>query len=117
MQAPKRLPTKQQLDHMFFKLNTPVVLTALLLLFGSGCSTTSTGAVSAGPDTFVISRQAGALPSGREPLLPETLAEASSTCASMKRTLKVISTAENPGPYIFGNYPKATVVFSCLQSQ
>ena len=92
--------------------------TAQLLLLASalacvGCATTSTGAVSAGPDTFVVSRQAGALPSGREPLLSEALAEASATCAGMKKTLKVISTTENPGPYIFGNYPKATVMFSC----
>ena len=88
----------------------------LLILFAalfSGCATTSTGAVSAGPNTFVVSRQAGAFPSGREPLLTEALAEAAATCASLNKTLKVISTAENPGPYILGNYPKATVMFSC----
>jgi len=84
-----------------------------LVVFLTGCATTSTGAVSAGPDTFVVSRQAGAFPSGREPLLTESLAEAAATCASLKKTLKLISTVENPGPYILGNYPKATVVFSC----
>lgn len=88
-----------------------IALVPLLLV--AACATTSTGAVSAGPDTFVVSRQAGAFPSGREPLLTEALAEATATCASQKKTLKVISTTENPGPYIFGNYPKATVVFSC----
>jgi hypothetical protein len=88
-------------------------LLALPLIFVSGCATISTGAVAAGPDTFVVSRQAGAFPSGREPLLTEALAEAASTCSSMKKTLKVISTTENPGPYILGNYPKATVMFSC----
>ncbi len=92
-------------------LNT--VFLFVLLAFASGCATTSTGSVAAGPDTFVVSRQAGALPSGREPLLTEALAEAASTCGSLKKTLKVISTAENPGPYILGNYPKATVMFSC----
>lgn len=79
----------------------------------AGCATTSTGAVSAGPDTFIVSRQAGAFPSGREPLLTEALSEAAATCASLKKTLKLVSTTENPGPYILGNYPKATVVFSC----
>lgn len=89
-------------------------LTVLLAVFViSGCATTSTGPISAGQDTFVISRQAGAFPSGREPLLTETLSEASATCAGMKKNLKVISTTENPGPYILGNYPKATVMFSC----
>ena len=86
----------------------------LLPLLVAGCVTTSTGAVSAGPNTFVVSRQAGAFPSGREPLLTEALAEAAATCGSLKKELKLISTAENPGPYILGNYPKATVVFSCL---
>lgn len=87
-----------------------VVLVVVTL---AGCATTSTGPVSAGQDTFVISRQAGAFPSGREPLLTETLSEATATCAGMKKNLKVISTTENPGPYILGNYPKATVMFSC----
>lgn len=76
-------------------------------------STTSTGPVVAGPDTYVISRQAGLFPSGREPLLTEALGEAAATCGSLKKTLKVISTTENPGPYVLGNYPKATVMFSC----
>lgn len=93
-------------------MKLPVLLSFIAIL--AGCATTSTGAISAGPDTFVVSRQAGALPSGREPLLAEAIGEATATCAAMKKTLKVLSTAENPGPYIFGNYPKATVVFSCL---
>lgn len=80
----------------------------------TGCATNSTGSVSAGPDTFAVSRQAGAFPSGREPLLTEALSEAAATCGSLKKTLKLITTTENPGPYILGNYPKATVVFSCL---
>ena len=86
------------------------VVAALALV---GCATSSTGPISAGPDTFVVSRQAGAFPSGREPLLAEALAEASAKCASLGKTMKLVSTAENPGPYILGNYPKATVIFSC----
>lgn len=88
-----------------------VVLSALLF---SGCATSSTGALSAGPGTYVVSRQAGAFPSGREPLLAEALAEAGAKCASMSQTMKLVSSTENPGPYVLGNYPKATVVFSCL---
>lgn len=61
----------------------------------------------------LVSRQAGAFPSGREPLSAEALAEASAKCASLGKTMKLVSTAENPGPYILGNYPKATVIFSC----
>ncbi len=89
----------------------------ILITLGSsllaGCATNSTGPEAAGPGTYIISRQAGAFPSGREPLLSEALAEATATCASQKKALKVISTNENAGPYILGNYPKATVMFSC----
>lgn len=88
-------------------------LTTIGLSLLTGCATTSTGPVAAGPDTYIISRQAGAFPSGREPLLSEALAEATATCGGQKKTLKIISTNENAGPYILGNYPKATVMFSC----
>jgi len=79
----------------------------------AGCATTSSGPLPAGQDTYVVSRQAGAFPSGREPLLAEALGEAGAKCASLQKTMKLISTTENPGPYILGNYPKATVIFSC----
>jgi hypothetical protein len=94
------------------KIQLALVLTAVICF--PGCATTSTGSVTAGPDTFVVSRQAGAFPSEREPLSTEALSEAAATCGSLKKTMKLVSTTENPGPYILGNYPKATVVFSCL---
>lgn len=90
-----------------------LILTTISVWFLTSCATTSTGPVAAGPDTYIISRQAGAFPSGREPLLSEAVAEATATCAGQKKALKIISTNENAGPYILGNYPKATVVFSC----
>jgi len=94
-------------------MKTKILLSSFIIFFLSGCATTSTGPIAAGPDTYVISRQAGALPSGREPLLSEALSEATATCAAMKKTLKILSTSENSGPYILGNYPKATIIFSC----
>lgn len=87
-----------------------LIVSCLIL---SGCATSTTGALPAGPDTFVVSRQAGAFPSGREPLLAEALAEAGSKCTSMGKAMKLVSSTENPGPYILGNYPKATVTFTC----
>lgn len=87
------------------------VLAILLAL--TGCATTSTGPIAAGTDTFIVSRQAGAMPSGREPLLAEALAEARDKCASLGKPMQMLSTSENPGPYILGNYPKATVTFAC----
>ncbi len=88
-------------------------IAAVGVLFLAGCATTSTGPMSAGPGMFVVSRQAGAFPSGREPLLAEALAEANAKCAELSKRLKLVSTHENPGPYVLANYPKATVVFAC----
>jgi hypothetical protein len=91
----------------------PIIIIAVAF-FVTGCATTTTGAVSAGGDTFVVSRQAGAFPSGREPLLTEALGEANAKCSSLNKQMRLVSTTENPGPYILGNYPKATVIFTCL---
>lgn len=93
---------------MFSKIVLSFAVIAL-----SGCAGTNTGAMAAGPGTYVLSRQAGALPSGKEPLLAEALAEGNEKCASMGKSMKLVSTSENPGPYILGNYPKATIIFSC----
>ena len=84
-----------------------------LLLAVSACATTTTGPVPAGPDTFMISRQEGAFPTGREPLLAEAIEGANKHCASLDKKMKLVSTNENSGPFVLGNYPKATVVFSC----
>ena len=61
-----------------------------------------------------MSRQEGALPSGSEPLLQEVLEQANNFCKSLEKELEVIDTHENQGPFIFGNYPKATIRFKCL---
>lgn len=91
------------------KLVLPIVLPFML----AACATESTGPVSVGSGTFVVSRQAGAFPSGREPLLVDALAEAKTKCVSIGKSVKLISQTENSGPYIMGNYPKATIVFAC----
>ncbi len=88
-----------------------LILPAALMVVG--CAQTNTGPLPAGKDTYVISRQAGAFPTGKEPLLAEALAEANVKCDSEKKKINLLSTTENAGPYILGNYPKATVVFKC----
>ncbi len=86
------------------------VITIFLLV---GCAQTNTGPMPAGRDTYVISRQAGAFPTGKEPLLAEALMEANAKCDAEKKKMNLLSTNENSGPYILGNYPKATVIFKC----
>ena len=99
-------------DKMTKILYFPVIVVATIL---AGCATTTTGPVAAGKNTYVISRQEGAFPSGDEQLLAEAIGEANNFCSSLNKVVKLINTHENSGPYIFGNYPKATVTFSCVE--
>ena len=89
-----------------------VTATAILL---SGCATTTTGPTHVGGDTYIVSRQEGAFPTGNKPLLTEAITEANKFCTKKEKTVKLINSHENPGPYILGNYPKATVTFSCIE--
>jgi len=94
---------------MFKKLSFALIT----ILSISGCATKTIGPTPAGENTYVIARQEGAFPSGDEPLLAEALGEASRFCGSLNKVFKLLNTHENPGPYILGNYPKATVTFEC----
>ena len=87
------------------------VLIACYILFLSGCAGTNSGVVPVGNGTFTVSRQAGAFPSGKEPLLAEALVEANVMCLSLLKSIKIISTIENM--QAIGNFPKASVIFSC----
>ena len=80
-------------------------------LFLAGCAANNSGVIPVGNGTFMVSRQAGAFPSGKEPLLAEALAEANGMCSSLRKSIKIITTNENM--QAIGNFPKATVVFSC----
>ncbi|PQJ60645.1 hypothetical protein BTO10_14965 [Vibrio chagasii] len=90
------------------------IFLGLSLLALAGCSTTTTGPTPSGKDQYVMSRQEGAFPSGSEPLLQELLEQANNFCKSLDKELEVIDTHENQGPFILGNYPKATIRFKCL---
>ena len=92
-----------------------VVCLSIFTLLSIGCATTtSSGPIPAGEDTWMLSRQVGAFLTGREPLLEEALAESRAFCSSMGKSFKLVDSHQNQGPYILGNYPKATITFSCL---
>lgn len=81
----------------------------------TGCATITTGPTLVGDNTYIVSRQEGAFPSGNKPLLSEAVIKANVFCSTKEKTVKLINTHENSGPYILGNYPKATVTFSCIE--
>ncbi len=88
---------------------------SFLTLLTASCATITTGPISAGKNTYVMSRQEGAFPSGDEPLLAEVISQANIFCKNQDREIKLINSHENSGPYILGNYPKATITFSCIE--
>ncbi len=89
----------------------------LIFLSVVGCATKTTGPIPAGENTYIISKQEGALPTGNKPLLSDSLTEGNQFCSNQGKSFKLIKTHENPGPYIWGNYPKATVTFECVDKK
>jgi len=51
--------------------------------------------------------------SGLGTLKADAMKEANDYCTSQEKALKVISTEEAEPPFIFGNFPKAEVQFTC----
>ena len=88
-----------------------VLVVPLVLL--TACAANS-GVVPAGPDTYLVSRQAATGFSGSGTLKADALREANEYCASQKKQLKVINTTEAQPPFVLGNFPKAEVEFMCL---
>ena len=85
-----------------------VLLNCVLL---TSCASSSSGPISVGKDTYILSRQSGAFSTGNEPLLVDAINESKTTCVSQGKKFKLISTSENT--QLIGNFPKATVTFSC----
>jgi len=98
------------------KCETPMkklYLVMIALLFLAGCATKS-GVVSAGPDTYLVNRQAKTRLANLENLKAEALQEASEYCLSQNKNIRVVKTSVSPAK-IFGNLPRAAVQFMCLE--
>lgn len=90
-------------------------LIIISVILTTACSTTTIGPTPVGKDKYVMSRQEGAFPSGDEPLLQEILEQAGRFCKSLDKNLELSESHENSGPFIMGNYPKATITFECIE--
>lgn len=82
----------------------------------SGCATNSE-VVPIGPDTYMVSHQAGSGFSGAGTIKAETIKEANEYCTKQNKFFRVTNTSESQPPYVFGNYPRAEVQFMCLDSK
>lgn len=86
-----------------------------LALLATGCATNS-GIIPIGTDTYMVTRQAATGFSGSGNLKAEAFQEANAFCASQRKSLQVVNTAEAQPPFVFGNFPKAEVQFMCLNA-
>ena len=89
----------------------------LLSLFAGGallcgCAANS-GVISTGQNTFVVSRQAATGFSGSGNLKAEALSEASQYCTNQQKSVSVVNVREAQPPFLWGNFPKAEVQFTC----
>ena len=90
-----------------------LLLAIIVLISISGCATKTIGPLVAGKNTYIISREEGAFPTGNKPLLKEALQEADNFCSSLDKVVKLIDTEQHR--QIIGGFPKATVTFSCVE--
>ena len=91
-----------------------LIAIVISMLTTSGCATKTIGPLVAGKNTYIISREEGAFPTGNKPLLKEALKEAENFCSSLDKIFKLIDTEEHR--QIIGGFPKATVTFSCIEN-
>lgn len=83
-----------------------------LLALISACTSTSV-ALPAGNNTYVISSDAGLISPDKGELINQTIVQANQTCANFGKGVKVISTTEKVIPSIWTDVLRATVTFKC----
>jgi len=91
-----------------------IILIAFSTINLTSCATKTIGPLVAGNNTWIISREEGAFPTGNKPLLKEALEEATNFCKNLEKELKLINTEESR--QIIGAYPKATVTYTCIDT-
>lgn len=86
---------------------------AVLSLALSGCAS-HTGIVSMGPDTYMIAKQQATGFPGLGNLKAEIITEGVTRCSGEGKKFELVSNQESQPPYIFGNYPRAEIIFRCV---
>ena len=86
---------------------------AAMASIGAGCAANS-GVVPIGPDTYMISRQAGSGFSGMGTLKAKAFKEAAAFCDERSQVMQVVRTDDAQPPYVLGNFPRTEIQFMCL---
>jgi hypothetical protein len=95
----------------------PMKVKKYLIIVGAllaGCAS-DPGVAPVGPNTYLISRQAATGFSGLGGLKVKALREAAAYCEQRGRMIDILHTKDSKPPYIFGNFPRTEITFSCLK--
>ena len=90
-----------------------ILMISLLVL--AGC-TTKSGVVSGGPDTYLVTNQAKTNFANLDNLKAGALQEATEYCLIQNKNIHVVKASVSP-PNVFGNLPRASVQFMCLEKK
>jgi len=93
-----------------------LVISGSIALLVCGCAKNS-GIIPTGANTYMVSRQATIGFVRMNTLRADAMKEANDFCTAQGKTLKIISTEDEEPSYIFGNFPKTEVQFSCTESE
>lgn len=89
------------------------LLTACVLLVLTACAS-HTGVVPLGKDTFMIAKQAATGFPGLGNMKAEIIGEGTNYCRSQNKKFQIVSFNETQPPYIFGNFPRSEISFTCV---
>jgi hypothetical protein len=85
------------------------------LALAAGCASQS-GVIDTGGGNYFVSRQAATGISGMGNLRAEALREAATHCSAQGKAVNVVHEEQSDPPYIFGNYPRVDLTFTCVQA-
>jgi hypothetical protein len=77
-----------------------------------GCAS-HTGIVSISNNTYMIAKQQATGFPGLGNMKAEIISEGNSFCKADNKEFKLLSTNETKGPYVWGNYPRSEITFTC----
>jgi hypothetical protein len=92
------------------------IFISLISLAVVACASSTTGVVSMGRDTYMISKEQGSGFSGLGSMKGEIITEGVQFCKKQSKEFQLTSVKETQPPYILGNYPRSEIEFMCLNS-
>jgi hypothetical protein len=94
-------------------MRTSPLKVTIACLFFVGCASTP-GVIDLGPNQYEVSRQAATGFTGMSGLMEAAIREGSDFCRARGKSLHILNRMQSDPPYIFGNFPRASIQFRCV---